>query len=64
MQQNSSGGVLLLRRQHHQGQVPTEARQEEQGGLRLTQAHLLLQEGQAPDQGLAPGTNRSLAVFY
>ncbi len=51
----STGGVLLLRRQHHQGQVLAEARQEEQGGIRLPQAHLLLQEGQAPHQGLASG---------
>jgi hypothetical protein len=51
------GGVLLLERQHHQGQVLAEARQEEQGGLRLPQAHLLLQEGEAPLQGLETGEN-------
>ena len=54
-----TGGVLLLERQHHQGQVLAEARQEEQGGLRLPQAHLLFQEGEAPLQGLETGETPS-----
>ena len=49
------GRVLLLRCEHHQGQVLAEARQEEQRRLRLTQADLLLQEGEAPHKGLASG---------
>ena len=57
MQQNSSGGVLLLRRQHLQGQVLAQACQEEPGGLRVPQAHLILQENQASHQGLETGAS-------
>ena len=56
-----SGWVLLFWRQHLQGQVLAEARQEEQGGVRLTQTHLFLQETQTSYQGLE--TSKILKSF-
>ena len=49
------GGVLLLWCEHLQGQVLVEACQEEQGGLRLPQAHLFIQKAQASHKRLETG---------
>ena len=43
--------VLLFRRKHPQGRLPAQARQEEQAGIRLPQAHYLFQKDQIFDQG-------------
>ena len=57
------GGVLLLWCEHLQGQVLVEACQEEQGGFRLPQAHLFIQEAQTSHKRLETG-NFSFILFY